>query len=80
MGLDVLGPDVNESYYKFAVNKENQIRFGMGAIKGVGRSAVETIVDTYLKVRSNPSEEFLATWRRLGAAPFKEALYANAGH
>jgi DNA polymerase-3 subunit alpha len=35
---------VNESYYKFAVNKENQVRFGMGAIKGVGRSAVETIV------------------------------------
>ena len=45
MGLDVLGPDVNESYYKFAVNRENQIRFGMGAIKGVGRSAVETIVE-----------------------------------
>ncbi|MCO5724980.1 DNA polymerase III subunit alpha [Robiginitalea marina] len=45
MGLDVLGPDVNESYYKFAVNKENQVRFGMGAIKGVGRSAVDTIVE-----------------------------------
>ncbi len=45
MGLEVLGPDVNESYYKFAVNKENAIRFGMGAIKGVGRSAVETIVE-----------------------------------
>ena len=44
MGLDVLGPDVNESYYKFAVNMDNQIRFGMGAIKGVGRSAVKTIV------------------------------------
>jgi DNA polymerase-3 subunit alpha len=44
MGLDVLGPDVNESYYKFAVNRENQIRFGMGAIKGVGHSAVKTIV------------------------------------
>ena len=44
MGLDVLGPDVNESYYKFAVNKENQVRFGMGAIKGVGRAAVEAIV------------------------------------
>ena len=44
MGLNVLGPDVNESYYKFAVNKDNAIRFGMGAIKGVGRSAVETIV------------------------------------
>ncbi|WP_422082201.1 DNA polymerase III subunit alpha [Ulvibacterium sp.] len=44
MGLDVLGPDVNESYYKFAVNKDGAVRFGMGAIKGVGRSAVETIV------------------------------------
>ncbi|MBM1105615.1 DNA polymerase III subunit alpha [Aurantibacter crassamenti] len=44
MGLVVLGPDVNESYYKFAVNKEGAVRFGMGAIKGVGRSAVETIV------------------------------------
>ena len=45
MGLHVLGPDVNESYYKFAVNAQNAIRFGMGAIKGVGRAAVETIVD-----------------------------------
>jgi len=44
MGLDVLGPDVNESYYKFAVNQDNAVRFGMGAIKGVGRSAVEAIV------------------------------------
>ena len=44
MGLEVLGPDVNESYYKFAVNKNDAIRFGMGAIKGVGRSAVETII------------------------------------
>ncbi|MGB5664102.1 DNA polymerase III subunit alpha [Eudoraea sp.] len=45
MGLEVLGPDVNESYYKFAVNKDNAVRFGMGAIKGVGRLAVETIVE-----------------------------------
>lgn len=44
MGLEVLGPDVNESYYKFAVNQAGAVRFGMGAIKGVGRSAVETIV------------------------------------
>ncbi|MFT7065772.1 MAG: DNA polymerase-3 subunit alpha [Sediminicola sp.] len=45
MGLKVLGPDVNESYYKFAVNDQNAVRFGMGAIKGVGRGAVETIVE-----------------------------------
>ncbi len=45
MGLHVLGPDVNESYYKFTVNNEYAIRFGMGAIKGVGQGAVKTIVD-----------------------------------
>ena len=44
MGLQVLGPDVNESFYKFAVNQAGAVRFGMGAIKGVGRGAVETIV------------------------------------
>ncbi|HEY6144183.1 MAG TPA: DNA polymerase III subunit alpha, partial [Flavobacterium sp.] len=45
MGLEVLGPDVNESYYKFTVNDNYAVRFGMGAIKGVGQGAVETIVD-----------------------------------
>ena len=45
MGLKVLGPDVNESFYKFTVNDNQAIRFGMGAIKGVGRGAVETIIE-----------------------------------
>ena len=45
MGVPVLGPDVNESFYKFTVNKDNAIRFGMGAIKGVGRGAVDSIVE-----------------------------------
>ncbi len=45
MGLKVLPPDVNESFYKFTVNKEGAIRFGMGAVKGVGGNAVETIVE-----------------------------------
>ncbi|MGB8703956.1 MAG: DNA polymerase III subunit alpha, partial [Gillisia sp.] len=45
MKLNVLGPDVNESYYKFSVNKQNAVRFGMGAIKGVGAGAVATIVE-----------------------------------
>jgi len=45
MGLEVLGPCVNESYYKFTVNKNNAVRFGMGAIKGVGHGAVQTIVE-----------------------------------
>ncbi|GAB1307952.1 DNA polymerase III subunit alpha [Urechidicola sp. KH5] len=44
-GLPVLGPDINESYYKFAVNNEGAIRFGMGAIKGVGEGAVEAFIN-----------------------------------
>ncbi|MBT8376241.1 MAG: DNA polymerase III subunit alpha [Bacteroidia bacterium] len=49
MRLPVLGPDVNESYYKFSVNKDNAVRFGMGAIKGVGHGAVKTIVENRKK-------------------------------
>lgn len=45
MGLRVLGPDVNESFYKFTVNDDYAVRFGMGAIKGVGSGAVATIVE-----------------------------------
>ncbi len=45
MGLSVLGPDVNESFYKFTVNENYAVRFGMGAIKGVGEGAVNTIVE-----------------------------------
>ena len=37
--------------------------------------AVETIVDTYIKLRVSPEETFLAAYRRLGETPFKEALY-----
>ncbi|MEZ4855027.1 MAG: DNA polymerase III subunit alpha [Gelidibacter sp.] len=49
MKLNVLGPDINESYYKFSVNKDNAVRFGMGAIKGVGHGAVMTIVENRKK-------------------------------
>jgi|TARA_R110002020_G_scaffold103640_2_gene242815 DNA polymerase-3 subunit alpha len=45
MGLEVLGPDVNESFYKFTVNDRGAVRFGMGAVKGVGSGAVATIVE-----------------------------------
>lgn len=44
MGIAVLGPDVNESDYKFSVNAEGSIRFGLNAIKGVASSAVDMIV------------------------------------
>ena len=44
-GIEVLGPDINESYYKFSVNKQGAVRFGMGAIRGVGEGAVKAIVN-----------------------------------
>ena len=45
MGINTLGPDVNESRHKFSVNIEGDIRFGMAAIKGVGESAVQAIIE-----------------------------------
>ena len=44
MGINTLGPSVNESNLKFTVNSNGDIRFGMGAVKGVGEGAVATIV------------------------------------
>ncbi len=44
MGTKVLGPDINESNYRFTVNAQGAIRFGMGAIKGVGKGAVASII------------------------------------
>ena len=43
MGLDVLGPSVNESSYRFKVNENGQIRFGLSAIKGVGEELVKEL-------------------------------------
>jgi len=45
MGMQVLGPDINESFLKFNVNKKGQIRFGLAAIKGVGETAVMNIIE-----------------------------------
>ena len=45
MGIATLGPDVNESYEKFGVNHHGEIRFGLGAIKGMGDSAALGIIE-----------------------------------
>ena len=44
MGIPVLGPHVNESGFSFMVNEKGEIRFGLGAIKGTGDAAVESII------------------------------------
>lgn len=48
MGIETLGPDVNESRLKFSVNKSGAIRFGLGAVKGVGGAAAEAIINERL--------------------------------
>ncbi|MEO3404477.1 DNA polymerase III subunit alpha [Mucilaginibacter sp. CAU 1740] len=45
MGVEVLGPDINESDMSFAVNKRGQVRFGLTGVKGVGDKAVESIIE-----------------------------------
>jgi DNA polymerase-3 subunit alpha len=44
MGIEVLAPDVNESGYKFTVIGEKRIRFGLGAVRNVGRSAIDSVL------------------------------------
>ncbi|GAA4796540.1 DNA polymerase III subunit alpha [Olivibacter ginsenosidimutans] len=80
MGLTVLGPDVNESFYKFTVNEQGAIRFGIGAVKGVGAGAVDTIVTNrkdgkYLSIgdfarRSNP--------RTINKKVYESLVYSGA--
>ena len=44
LGIEILPPDVNESGYKFTVIGDRQVRFGLGAIRNVGRSAIDSIL------------------------------------
>jgi DNA polymerase-3 subunit alpha len=59
MGIRVLGPDINRSRWQFTVEgwpmgagqgAGNAIRFGLGAVKGVGEAAIEAILDARLRV------------------------------
>lgn len=45
MGINVLGPDVNESYKNFFVNKKGDIRFGLFGIKGLGEATIDSIIE-----------------------------------
>ena len=44
LGLEVLPPDVNESGFKFTVTGDRRIRFGLGAVRNVGRGAIESMI------------------------------------
>ncbi|MBI3509966.1 MAG: DNA polymerase III subunit alpha [Bacteroidetes bacterium] len=81
MGIPVLGPDVNESEIKFAVNKAGQIRFGMGAIKGVGEGAANAIIDE--RKANGPYQTVFDLVRRINSRAankktFENLVYAGA--
>lgn len=80
MGIPVLGPDVNESGYNFAVNKSGQIRFGMGAVKGVGENAVIAMMEE--RAANGPFKDIVDLTRRVNLRTINrrslDAL-ANAG-
>lgn len=63
LGIKVLGPHVNESGVYFAVNKDGEIRFGLGAIKGAGDAAVEAIIQE--REARGPFEDIFEFARRL---------------
>ncbi|HVE78841.1 MAG TPA: hypothetical protein VNA89_08270, partial [Gemmatimonadaceae bacterium] len=44
LGLEILPPDVNESGYKFTVVGDKRVRFGLGAVRNVGRTAIDSVL------------------------------------
>ncbi len=67
MQLKVLPPDVNASVYAFRVAGADSIRYGMGAIKGVGASAVEAIIEE--REKNGPFESLSDLCRRIDLQP-----------
>ncbi len=62
LGIEVLPPGASESGYRFTVVEDGKIRFGLGAIKGVGHSAIQSIIAAR---REKPFESFLDFCRRI---------------
>ena len=83
--IGILGVDrKGEEFYQITIGGSGDETCSIGEIVGPGFSsatvvdAVETIVETYVRLRASPGEAFLAAYRRLGEAPFRDALYAKA--
>jgi sulfite reductase (NADPH) hemoprotein beta-component len=82
--IGILGVEKRgEEHYQLLLGGSGAEDAAIGNITGPGFGpegiidAVEKVVDRYLELRSGPEEPFLAAYGRLGAAPFKEALYAS---
>lgn len=85
--IGILGVEKKgEELYQISLGGSADEITTIGDITGRGFSsedivdAIETVVDTYLQIRNDREETFLATYRRVGAAPFKTALYSEAAN
>jgi DNA polymerase-3 subunit alpha len=78
MGMKVMGPDINESRIKFTVIKGDIIRFGLGAIKGLGEAAASKILDE--REQSGPYKDIYDFVERVDLQSVnKKSLEALAG-
>jgi len=79
LGVEKKGTEL----YQISVGGDGTENAAIGDILGHGLVAdevpvaIEKLVDTYIAKRTSPDEPFIAAYRRLGEAPFKEALYGN---
>ncbi len=79
LGVEKKGTEL----YQITVGGDATEQAAVGSILGRGfvaedvPDAIEKLVDTYIGARTSPDETFIAAYRRLGDAPFKEALYGS---
>jgi DNA polymerase-3 subunit alpha len=66
IGIELIPPHVNHSNYLFTVADERQVKYGLGAVKGVGRGVVDSIVEE--RAANGPYKGLLDLCRRLGSA------------
>ncbi|MBP5340670.1 MAG: DNA polymerase III subunit alpha [Prevotella sp.] len=75
MGIATLGPDVNESYLKFGVNKKGEIRFGLAAIKGMGDGAANAIIDE--REKNGPYKDIFDFCQRVPSTSVNRKAYES---
>src|ERR1700761_4164643 len=75
MGVEVLGPDLNESGVTFGVNKKGQVRFGLAGVKGVGEKAVESIIEE--RMANGPYQSVYEFARRSNTRSVNRKSYEN---
>jgi DNA polymerase-3 subunit alpha len=79
MGVNVLGPDVNESRLNFTVNANGDIRFGLGAIRGIGEGPVEAIIQGRSEGRYTSIFDFIrrVNLKAINRAAMQNLVYAG---